>query len=148
MMLGNGAIAWQSKLQKAPAQSSCEAEYVAAGQATCEITWVRQFMQEIGRPIQDPTPLMTDSQSAMAVAGNPVNHDRTKHIDLKWHLTRHKVQEGDIKICYLETKEQIADALTKSVPRDKLEKCKTGMGVGPIVIPSTLQIQEGITTTL
>jgi hypothetical protein len=44
MMMGNGAVAWQSKLQKAPAQSSCEAEYVAAGVASCEISWIRQFL--------------------------------------------------------------------------------------------------------
>jgi hypothetical protein len=88
----------------------------------------------------------------MAVISNPVNHDRTKHIDLKWHITRHKVQEGEVQLKYLETGEQIADALTKSVPRDKLEKCSQGMGVGPPPqdtpdISPTLQIQEGITVT-
>jgi hypothetical protein len=134
-MLGGGAVAWQSRLQKAPAQSSCEAEYVAAGMATCEIAWARGFLQELGRPLQGPTLLETDSQSAINVAHNPVNHDATKHIDLKYHLTRHHVQEGRVTLKYLPTSEQVADALTKSVPSDKLEKCRKAMGVGP---PPTL----------
>jgi hypothetical protein len=134
-MLGGGAVAWQSRLQKAPAQSSCEAEYVAAGMAACEISWARGFFQELGRPMRDPTILESDSQSAIHVAHNPVNHDGTKHIDLKWHLTRHYDQEGKIKIRYLETSKQVADALTKAVPIAKLEFCRRAMGVGP---PPTL----------
>jgi hypothetical protein len=134
-MLGGGAVAWQSRLQKAPAQSSCEAEYVAAGMAACEISWARGFFQEIGRPLQGPTILESDSQSAIHVTHNPVNHDGTKHIDLKWHLTRHLEQEGALKIKYLETEKQVADAMTKAVPIRKLEFCRSAMGVGP---PPTL----------
>jgi hypothetical protein len=131
MMLGGGAVAWQSKLQKAAAQSSCEAEYVAAGMAACEISWIRQFLRELRRPLSAPTLLESDSQSAMNIANNPVNHDKTKHVDLKWHLTRQMVQDGDIRLRYLQTSLQIADALTKSVPGPKLQYCTESMGVGP-----------------
>jgi hypothetical protein len=142
MMMGDGAVAWQSKLQKAPAQSSCEAEYVAAGVASCEISWIRQFLQEIGKPIKGPTLLESDSQSAMNIASNPVNHDRTKHVELKWHLTRQMVQDKLIKVQYIRTDLQVADALTKSVPGPKLQFCARSMGVGPSPIEPSLQ--EGV----
>jgi hypothetical protein len=134
MMLAGGAISWQSRRQKSPAQSSCEAEYVAAGMASCEANWLRTFFQEIRHPLNGPILLESDSQSAMAIAHNPVCHDKTKHVDLKWHLTRQMVSDGRLKLKYLETSEQVADALTKSVPGPKLEFCTAAMGVGPAVV--------------
>jgi transposase InsO family protein len=129
VMYGGGAVAWQSKKQKAPAQSSCEAEYVSQGMIACEIVWLRNFFSEIEDPVMSPTTIFSDSQSAIHMAQNPVFHDRSKHIALKWHLTRSLVESNDLSFVYVDTSRQVADALTKPVPGPKLRFCCTAMGV-------------------
>jgi hypothetical protein len=128
MMLSGGAVSWQCKKQKSPAQSSCEAEYVAGGIIASEISWLRGLFDELDISLP-PTLVESDSQSAMAMALNPVFHERSKHIELKWHLLRQMVEENHIRLKYIRTDVQVADALTKSVPGPKHAYCRASMGI-------------------
>jgi hypothetical protein len=109
-LLGNSAVSWGSKKQTAVALSSTEAEYIAAAHATKEAIWLRRLLTELGIDTTSPTPLLIDNQSAMAIAHNPEFHDRTKHIDVRYHFLRHKVEGGEIQLEYMVTEEQVADA--------------------------------------
>ena len=128
--LSGGAISWSSKKQKSIAQSSAEAEYIAGAHAAKEVIWLRRLLSEIGFPDHDATTILMDSQSAMAIAKNPQYHDRMKHIDVKYHFLRRKIEEEEIELEYVPTGEQVADTLTKGLNREKHFKFAKEMAVG------------------
>jgi len=119
-----GAISWSSRKQSVVALSSTEAEYVASSEALSEIIFVRQLLSDMGNPVLKsiPTIVEEDNQSCIAIAENPVNHSRTKHIDVKHHRIRDEVQKGTIQFVYVPTSEQTADILTKNLPKATFNK--------------------------
>ena len=112
----NGIIVdWSSKSQKGtPAQSSSEAEYMAAASAGNNIVWFREFLQELGFP-QETTILHEDNEACIKLSKNPQDHSRTKHIQVRYHVIRKYVQDKVMKLVYIPTKSQLADSLTKSL---------------------------------
>lgn len=127
--MSKGAISWQSSKQRSIALSTAEAEYISLSEASKEAIFLRRFLKEIMGKEELPIVIHTDSQSAMAIAQNPVHHQQTKHVDVRYHFVRETIEEGAVTLRYLETKCMIADALTKAVPRGKLEFCRSEMGV-------------------
>jgi hypothetical protein len=117
VFLGAAPIAWQSLKQKIVALSTCEAEYVAAATAACQAVWLRWLLGELTGEEAHLPALMVDNQPAIALAKNPVLHDRSKHIDIKFHFLRDCVDGGQIVIEFVETGRQLADILTKSLGR-------------------------------
>ena len=65
-----------------------------------------------------------DNQGAINLAKNPVNHQRSKHIDIKYHFIRSEIQNGNVKLQYVRTDNNVADIFTKPATRVKLEKLK------------------------
>ena len=128
-LMSGGAISWSSRKQHSTAQSSTEAEYMAGAHAAKEAAWIRIFLSEIGEAQSSPTHLMMDNQSAMALAKNPEFHSRTKHIDVHYHFLREKIAEEDLALDFIPTGEQIADVLTKGLPKQKFEVFVSGMGL-------------------
>ena len=127
--LAGGAISWSSKKQTSIALSSTEAEYIAGAHATKEAVWLRRLLTELGLDTNDPTTLQMDNQSAMKIAKNPQFHDRTKHIEVRYHYLRRKVEDEEIELEYVPTGEQIADIMTKGLAGEKHSKFTTEMGV-------------------
>ena len=114
IMAGVAAISWSSKKQTSVALSSMEAEYMAAAAATKEATWLQILFSEIEPSLTHmPVKLLIDNQSAMSLAKNATFHEQTKHIAIRHHYIREKVDEGEIILEYLPTAEQVADILTK-----------------------------------
>ena len=95
------------------ALSTCEAEYVAAATAACQVVWLCRLLGELTGAEAHPPALMVDNQPAIALAKNPVLHDRSKHIDVKFHFLRDCVDGGQIVIEFVETGRQLANVLTK-----------------------------------
>ncbi|XP_039834699.1 secreted RxLR effector protein 161-like [Panicum virgatum] len=130
--LGACPISWQSLKQKVVALSTCEAEYIAAAMACCQGVWLGQLLGELaGEEAQAPV-LIVDNLSAIALAKNHVHHDRSKHIDTKFHFIRDCVNGGLIKLEYVETARQLGDILTKPLGRVRLMELKTKIGVEEI----------------
>ena len=127
--LGTGIFSWQSKKQKTVALSTAEAEYVSASLATSQAIWLRSIMEDFGEKQGEPTPILCDNKSAIAMAKNPVFHNRTKHIARKHHFIRDVVEDTQIDIVYCKTEEQIADIFTKALPKDKFEYFRGLLGV-------------------
>ena len=92
---------------------------------TCEIIWLRSFLEKIGFPIKLPIPLYYDNQTAIHVATNPVFHERTKHIEVDCHLVQEQLTSGVITTPHVPTGAQIADVFTKPLFKTRLEMlCK------------------------
>lgn len=112
-MIGNSPLSWKSKKQSTIARSSAEAEYRAMAAAAAEITWIVRLLQELGLNNLLPVELRCDNISAIHIGKNPVQHERTKHIEINIHFTRDKVLEGLLELSYVPTSEQVADVFTK-----------------------------------
>ena len=84
MTYAGGAVSWQSRLQKCVSLSTTDAEYTAAVEASNEVLWMKNFLQELGMK-QENYNLFCDSQSAIHLAKNPSFHSRTKHIEVRYH---------------------------------------------------------------
>ena len=116
--------------QKSVTLSTCEAEYVAAVSCTKESMWIAEYLGDLGVDLGGPVNLLCDSQSAIALAKNPVLHQSTKHIRIQVHFIREKLESGEINLKYVETKLQVADFLTKPLTREKTEFCRNSVGLG------------------
>lgn len=126
---GYMAIGWSSKKQSTVTLSSTEAEYIAAAHATQEATWIQTFLSKIGHPLDKLIPLYVNNQSAIKLIQNPVAHDRTKHIDIKYHYIWNAQANGIIKVEYCPTNDQVADVLTKALSREKHKEFTEQMGL-------------------
>ncbi|XP_072060235.1 secreted RxLR effector protein 161-like [Arachis hypogaea] len=86
--LGSGAISWSSKKQPIVALSTAEAEYIAAGSWATQAVWLRRIIEELNEKQSTPTTIFCDNKPAIALYKNPVFHERSKHIDVRFHKTR------------------------------------------------------------
>jgi hypothetical protein len=129
VLIDGGAISWSSKKQPIVALSTTEAEYIAAAHATKEVIWIRTFLAEITRPLTEPTMLLCDNQSAIALTQSTQFHARTKHIDIRYHFIREAVSGGVIELEYCPTNDMVADALTKPLARAKLGRFTEMLGL-------------------
>lgn len=96
--LGSGVFSWASKKQQTVAQSSAEAEYVAASMATSQAIWLRRIFEDVGQSQEEGTERFCDNKSAIAIGKNPVCHNRTKHIAIKYHFIREAIENGEIQL--------------------------------------------------
>ncbi|GJT95008.1 putative RNA-directed DNA polymerase, partial [Tanacetum coccineum] len=127
--LKENLVTWGSKKQQCVVLSSCEAEFMAATTATCQGIWVSRLVQEITGKKTGPFVLYLDNNSAIELIKNPVFHERSKHIDWRYHFIRECVERGDVVIKYVCSKEQRADILTKPLPRIQFIEMRKMMGV-------------------
>ncbi|XP_049932797.1 uncharacterized mitochondrial protein AtMg00810-like [Nymphaea colorata] len=118
IFIGRNLVSWSCRKQKAVARSSTEAEYRCMAAGTAEVTWVRHLLEDIGENIKTSM-LMCDNQSAINIAFNPVQHGRTKHIEIDQHFVRQKVEDKEIQPIYVRTDEQVADLFTKGLTKER-----------------------------
>jgi hypothetical protein len=111
--LAGNPITWQVAMQRVVALSSCEAEYIATAAAACQGVWLAQLLTDMIGTESGAPELLVDNQSAIALSKNPVFHEWSKHIDVRYHNIGECVDEGRIIIDYTVTEEQLTDILTK-----------------------------------
>jgi hypothetical protein len=124
-----GAVAWGSHRQTCTATSTTEAEYIAASDATKEAVWLRRLLIQIDSFPNNPVRLLCDNQSSIRLVHNPVHHNRTKHIQIRYHFIREKQEEGEIDIVYVTTTHQLADIFTKSLPTPQFMFLRSRIGI-------------------
>lgn len=112
-IMAGGTISWTSKKQATVSLSTAEAEYIALSTATQEAIWLRRLLVDLSSKQSSPTVIMGDNQGSIAIARNPVSHNRTKHIDIRYHFIRKALQDGATDLCFCPSSEMIADVLTK-----------------------------------
>eukprot|EP00253_Pinus_taeda_P017545 PITA_17545 len=114
-------VSWYSRKQRSVALSSAKPEYMAASLAACEAIWMRKILVVMFGSHLEPTMIYCDNQSCIKLSANPVFHDRSKHIDIRYHHIRDCVQRRIMLLSYIPTKDQDVDILTKALTRRKLK---------------------------
>ncbi|KAK8578849.1 hypothetical protein V6N13_142124 [Hibiscus sabdariffa] len=122
--LNGGAVSWKSSKQDTVADSTTEAEYIAASEAAKEAVWIKKFIIGLGviPSILDAVDLYCDNNGAIAQAKEPRSHQRSKHILRRFHLIREIIDRGDVEICKVHKDENIADPLTKPLAQQKHDR--------------------------
>jgi hypothetical protein len=119
--LGSAMILWQSRKQSSIALSTAEVEYIATCSASCEAIWLRKLLTDLFDLEMRATVILCDNQSCIKMTENPVFHDRSKHIEFRYHYIRDMVQRGALKLQYISMDEHVADVLTKPLSHVNFE---------------------------
>lgn len=128
-MMSEAAVAWSSRKQPVVTLSTTEAEYVAASACACQCVWMKMVLDNFGQTRSKSITVLCDNSSSIKLSKNPVFHGRTKHIRVRFHFLRDLVKDGEIKLVYCGTKDQIVDIMTKPLKLDTYEKIRRMMGV-------------------
>ncbi|GKA12249.1 ribonuclease H-like domain-containing protein [Tanacetum coccineum] len=116
VFLVNNRISWSSKRQYTISWSSTEAEYRGVANDVAEKCWLRNLLRELHLPLRKATIVYCDNVSAVYLSSNPVQHQRTKHIEIDIHFVRDQVATGQLRVLHVPSSNQYADIFTKSLP--------------------------------
>ena len=160
--INQGTISWQTCKQPSVATSSTQAEYMALSTTAKEVIWIRELLKKLDLlsgctdPMlnsmlnsmpANPTLIYQDNQSMIALAHNPINHSRMKHIDIQHHYIRECIERGAIRLEYLSTERMAADVLTKPLPAAKYKECIQCMGIQYIGIMNVMNGNQQTATS-
>ncbi|XP_039690650.1 uncharacterized mitochondrial protein AtMg00810-like [Medicago truncatula] len=116
VFLGDNLHSWSSKRQPTLSRSSAEVEYRSVANVVSESSWLRNLLLELHCPIYKATMVYCDNVSAIYLSGNPVQYQRTKHIEMDIHFVREKVARGQVRVLHVTSRYQIVDIFTKGLP--------------------------------
>ncbi|GKV17211.1 hypothetical protein SLEP1_g27745 [Rubroshorea leprosula] len=111
-ILGGALVSWFSKKQNSIALSTTEAKYIAAGSCATQLLWMKQQLEDFGCK-HESIPIRCDNTSTINLTKNPIQHSRTKHIEIRYHFIREHVNNGDLTLEFVKTENQLADIFTK-----------------------------------
>ena len=129
--LWSGVVSHATRSQEGVVTSSTESEYVGQCNAAKEAFFLKQAMHELGEYLDGPVTILADNQSAMALASNPGNHRRTKHIPIQQHYVTELVERGHVQFDYINTNDMAADGLTKALAPPKFKEFVRMLGLVP-----------------
>jgi hypothetical protein len=130
--LNGNAITWCSQKQRLVSLSSCEAEYIAAASAACQGVWLSRLIADLTSSKVQSFRLLMDNKAAIELSKNPVFHERSKHIDTRYHFIRECVANGVAEVEHIGTDRQLADILTKPLGRVKFIEMRQKLGVSEV----------------
>ncbi|GJU70192.1 copia protein [Tanacetum coccineum] len=123
---------WSSKKQDCTAMSTAEAEYVSLSACCAQVIWMRTQLLDYGYKY-NRIPMYCDSKSAIAISCNPVQHSKTKHIDIRYHFIKEHVEKGTVELYFVGTEYQLADLFTKALPKERFEYLVHRIGYLPYI---------------
>jgi len=136
LFLNGAAISWRSKLQTSTAQSTAEAEFMAASRLANEALWLRRIITALGYDQGTATPVFEDNRAVLLLAANPVHREKMKHVDISLHNLRDNVANGTVNLLACPTADMTADCLTKALPKPAFIKHREVMlGNAPHTAP-------------
>nr|GEY64037.1 putative RNA-directed DNA polymerase [Tanacetum cinerariifolium] len=129
-MVGGNLVTWRSKKQKVVSLSSAEAEYRGISRGVAELLWIRKLLTEVGFRQKGAAQVLCDNKAAIQISENPVQHDRTKHVEIDRHFIKEKLEAGIIELPFVRSEDQLADILTKAVGTKIMHNCLGKLKVG------------------
>ncbi|KAF7759957.1 hypothetical protein Agabi119p4_11652 [Agaricus bisporus var. burnettii] len=129
--MAGGPVLWASKHQDTVALSTVEAEYMVFMCAIQQALWLSKFMDEVALSQERPMTIYADNNGAIANTQNNKNHKQTKHIRIRHHFTKERVESGNISFTYIPSANNLADIITKSIPKEAVLQCCKSMGLLP-----------------
>nr|GFA34106.1 copia protein [Tanacetum cinerariifolium] len=133
--MGCFLASWFTKKQMALAISTTEVEYVFAEKACQQALWMKQALIDYGICL-DNVPITCDKKGAIDLSKNPVQHSRTKHIEIRHHFLRNNVQKGNISIDKVASEDNIADIFTKPLKSEVFNYLRLGLGMMELIMDS------------
>lgn len=127
--MGDTAFTWMSKKQPIVTLSTCEAEYVVATSSVCHVIWLKNLLKKLSLAQEEPIEICVDNKSAIALSKNPVFHDRSKHIDTRYHFIREYIARKEVQIKYVKSQDQAADIFTKPLKQEDFVRFRSLLGV-------------------
>ncbi|GKC72495.1 ribonuclease H-like domain-containing protein [Tanacetum coccineum] len=116
VFLGDNLLSWSAKRQHTLSRSSAEAEYRGVANVVAETAWLRNLLRELHSPLSTATLVYCDNVSAVYMSVNPVQHQRTKHIEIDIHFVRDMVTAGQVRVLHVPSRFQYADIFIKGQP--------------------------------
>jgi hypothetical protein len=129
VFLGDNLVSWSAKRQTVVSRSSGEAKYRAIANGVAEATWLRQLLHELQAPSSRCTLVYYDNISAVYLSTNPVQHQRTKHVEIDLYFVREKVAIGQVCVLHVLTISQFADIFTKGLPSSVFNEFRSSLNI-------------------
>ncbi|GJW11056.1 ribonuclease H-like domain-containing protein [Tanacetum coccineum] len=137
VFLGNNLLSWSSKRQLALSRSSAEVEYCGVANAVVETCWLRNLLRELHTPLSSATLVYCDNFSVVYLSCNPVQHQRTKHIEIVIHFVHDLVAACQVRVLHVPSRYQYADIFTKGLPSALFEEFRSSLSVRSPTAPTT-----------
>ncbi|GKA76473.1 ribonuclease H-like domain-containing protein [Tanacetum coccineum] len=131
VFLGDNLLSWSVKRQHTLSRSSAKAEYRVVANVVAETAWLRNLLRELHSPLSTATLVYCDNVSAVYMSANPVQHQRTKHIEIDIHFVRDMVTAGQVRVLHVPSRFQYADIFTKGLPSVLFEDFRSSLSVRP-----------------
>ncbi|GJR84609.1 ribonuclease H-like domain-containing protein [Tanacetum coccineum] len=136
VFLGDNLLTWSSKRQDMLSRSSAEAEYRRVANAVAETSWICNFLHELYTLLFTTTLVYCDNVSVVYISANPIQHQRTKHIEIDIHFVRDKVAAGHVRVLHVPSRFQYADIFTKGLPYPLFADFRSSLSVHKTPAPT------------
>ncbi|RDX79274.1 Copia protein, partial [Mucuna pruriens] len=136
MFLGGNLVTWTSKKQNVVARSSAEAEFQAMTHNICEGLWKKIILDDLKVKYEGPIKLFCDNNSTISIFHNPVQHDRTKHIESDRHFIKEKLNSGLVVTTHVPIGLQVVDVFTKGLLTARFQELNDKLGIIDIHLPT------------
>ncbi|WJZ88004.1 hypothetical protein VitviT2T_007342 [Vitis vinifera] len=134
--VGGNLVTWKSKKHNVVARLSAEAEFRGMTLGLCETLWLRLLLQDLGYLSRQPIRLFCDNKAACDIAHNPVQHDRTKHVEVDRFFIKEKLDDKIVELPKIRSEDQLADILIKAVSSQVFSKFLDKLDVCDIYAPT------------
>jgi hypothetical protein len=134
--VGGNLVTWKSKKQNVVSLSSAESEFRGMAKAICELLWLKKLLTELGFEPKSEMQLFCDNKASINMAHNPVQHERTKHVEIDRHFIKEKLETKIISMPFVRSTEQLADILTKPVVSKIFIETVNQLGMKDIYAPT------------
>nr|GEW86064.1 ribonuclease H-like domain-containing protein [Tanacetum cinerariifolium] len=129
VFLGNNLLSWSFKRQPTLSRSSAEARYCGVSNGVAKTCWLRNLLRELHTPLSSATLIYCDNVSAVYLSSNPIQHQRTKHIEVDIYLVRDLVAAGQVRVLHVLLRYQYVDIFTKGLSSALFEEFRTSLSV-------------------
>lgn len=134
--VGGNLVTWRSKKQNVVALSSAEAEFRGIAKGLCELLWLKQLLTEISFAPSCEMDLFCDNKAAIDISHNPVQHDRTKHVEVDRHFIKQNLETKVVRFPFVKSEDQLADILTKAVCSKSFYNSLDKLGIKDLYAPT------------